>query len=746
MLVREVLTRRADGIGPHATLEAAARKMKARMNKVAPHGEETLLVAKLLGHLPRAVRLSVHAAIMFSILPVAMATDLVDLSDLTLEQLVKVRVYSANRRLTSIDMAPSVVTVVTDADIKRRGYKTLHDLLGDVPGFHNLTVAAWGLLSNRGLVEDINASYLFLVDGHSMVNITTIGLYEEYRLPLLAKVKRVEIVRGPGSTMWGSDASMAVINIITKDGHSVDDGQDAFGHIALAYDYEYSHRRNVVDLTYGKSFGENHDILLTANYSNSNAPWTDGHIAGPNGPYQPSFMWFRMNQWDYNPSHDVFLKYRDGDMHVEGGITRIGYMQPFYTPFDGTKAGSVTNARNWLDMRYAPQLNDRFRIETRLFGDAYSSTDRQWQTADKSLVLDYVQKVNTIGAESILHYEAQSVKALLGVFANHSTWEMNFAANDSGIDNSYAVFSEGTYSGIEKLNLTAGARWERNSGRTQTEHVLPRFAAIYHFDPQWFVKYAYNTGVVRFGANFSRQPELVVQPGLGSFWRVHQISPQKSNSHDVQLSYRSDTTSGAITIYRQQVTSIPAYVGTAGPVIGQIDGLPLYYGTMGFANFETYGVELEMKHAATDRLTLNGNAAYQHGRWDKRYPFGEAGSFDIVSNTHLSTYGLEPVAVPTYTWNLGVDYDVTPELLFNLQYRGNAHTHVKTQTNPSGFETWGATHYVDMNLMYTGGKWLEFSLYAKNLFDNSHPLPHINSGYIDQFFRRQVGASVMVKI
>lgn len=719
------------------------------MNKIATHREEKLIAAKLLGHAYRGLLFSAYSAILLSTLSVASATDLVaynsNSNDLTLEQLGEVQFYSASRRLTSIDLAPSIVTVVTDADIKRRGYKNLHELLGDVPGFHNLTVAAWGLLSNRGLVEDINVSYLFLVDGHSMVNITTIGLYEEYRFPLLAKVKRVEIVRGPGSTLWGSDASMAVINIITKDGNSIDDGQNASGKIELAYDYESRIKRNVVDLTYGKSFGEDHDFLLTANYSDSNAPWTDGHIAGPGGLYQPGFMWFRMNQWDYNPSYDVFLKYRDGDIKVEGGLTKIGYMQPYYTPFDGTKAGSIANARNWLDMRYAPQLNNEFKIETRLFGDAYSSTDTQWQTADNALILNYVQKVNTVGGESILDYDAQSVKALMGIFANHSTWDVNFATHDKGIDKNYAIFSEGSYSGIEKLNLTAGARLEKNDGRTQTKNVLPRFAAIYNFYPEWFLKYAYNTGVVRFGAHYSPKPEFVPQPGLGSFWRVHQTSPQKSKSHDLQLSYRSDTTSGAITLYQQQVTSIPAYVGTAGPVIGQINGLPLYYGTMGFANFESYGVELEMKHALTDRLALNGNAAYQHGRWDNRYPFGAAGGFDIVSNTHLSTYGLEPTSVPTYNWNLGVDYDVTSKLLFNLQYRGNARTHVKTQTAPSGFETWGAMHYVDINLNYIRDKSLEFSLYAKNLFDNSHPLPHINSGYIDQYLRRQIGFSATVK-
>jgi outer membrane receptor protein involved in Fe transport len=575
-----------------------------------------------------------------------------------------------------------------------------------------------------------------------MVNVTTIGQYEEYRFPLLAKVKRVEIVRGPGSTLWGSNASMAVINIITKDGNDVDDGTKDSGKAEFAYDYETRFKRNVVDLTYGKSLGEDHDFLLTANYSDSNAPWTDGHIAGPNGLSQPSNMWFRMNQWDYNPSYDIFLKYRNADIKVEGGSTQIGYMQPYYTPFDGTKAGSVTNARNWLDMQYAPQLSNEFKIETRLFGDVYSSTDKQWQTADNAPILNYVQEANTVGVESILNYDAKSVKALMGVMANYSTWDTAFATNDSGIDKNNAIFSEGTYSGIEKLSLTAGARWEKNDGRTQTENVLPRFAAIYNVYPEWFLKYAYNTGVVRFGARFTTQPEYVVG---NNFWRVNQATPQKSKSHDLQLSYRSNKTSGAITLYQQQVTSIPAYVGTNGPVIGQINGLPVYYGSTEFATFDTYGVELEMKHAVTDRLKLNGNAAYQHGRWDSRYPFGTAGNFDIVTNTQLSTYSLEPVAVPTYTWTLGVDYDVTPKLLFNLQYRGNAVTYVKTGTTPPVFETMGVMHYADINFIYTKDKSLEFSIYAKNLFDNSHPLPHINSGYIDQYFRRQIGFSATVK-
>ncbi len=203
-----------------------------------------------------------------------------DVPDMDIVELSQVLVYTASRRLTSVELAPSVVTVITADDIARRGYKTLYEALGDVPGFQELGVAAWGLLSNRGLVADNNVSYLFLVDGHSMANIVFRGYYEEYRFPLLAKVERIEVVRGPGATLWGSDASMGVINIVTKDGSSMDDGSSGAGKILADYDHEFRLKRDIVNLAYGKRFGHERDLYMAFNASNSNAPWTDGRIAG----------------------------------------------------------------------------------------------------------------------------------------------------------------------------------------------------------------------------------------------------------------------------------------------------------------------------------------------------------------------------------------------------------------------------------------------------------------------------------
>jgi len=680
--------------------------------------------------------------VFFFVFPAILQAQKTDPYQFTLEQLGKIEVYTASRTLTSVEKAPSVITVVTAEEINSRGYKTLHEALGDVPGFHNLTIAAWGGLSNRGLVQDNNASYLFLVDGHSMANIMVLGFYEEYRFPQLAKIKRIEIIRGPGSTLWGSEASMGIINIITKDGNNIDDGTKRAGTFKVDYDHEFAHKQDVVDFTYGKSLGDQSDVILQANYSNNDAPWTDGHIAGPDGLYQPPGMWFRMNQWDYEPSYDLFLKYRYKEFSVEGARTDIAYWQPYLTPFDGSKKGDYYDKRNWLDVRYAPQLNDMFKLDTRIFSDDYLKGEHQWNTADNTLVYEGTGRAEAIGGETVLYYNnTSSFNALMGLHLNLTKWR--HFPSQSGDEQTYATYAEGTFSGIESLNLTLGGRWERNEGGRSSEIFLPRFSAVYSLNPEWVAKYSYNTGYVRFGGVNQGGDQFFKFQG---YWTRTIGPPQKSNSHDLQLSYKTDNTSLAITGYKQYVSSIAAFVGDAGPLLGVKDGYNVYYGVVSIAAFETYGAELELEQKIVDRLRIYGNAAWQHGRWDKRYPFGESGNFDIVTDSRISTYDLEPTAVPTYTWNLGINYEILRNFKSNLHYRGNAVTHVLTRTVPREFETMGAEHYVDVTLNYSANHMLDFSVYVKNLLDNNDPLPHINSGYIDQYFRRQIGLKAEVKM
>ncbi len=114
-------------------------------------------------------------------------------------------------------IAPAIVTVVSREEILRRGYRTLAELLADQPGFF---VAAGG----RGSVpylRGLRDSVLFLYDGVPMTTDVTKSFAPLDREISLLSVERVEIVRGPGSVLWGPDAFAGVVNVVPMRGRQM---------------------------------------------------------------------------------------------------------------------------------------------------------------------------------------------------------------------------------------------------------------------------------------------------------------------------------------------------------------------------------------------------------------------------------------------------------------------------------------------------------------------------------------------
>jgi outer membrane receptor for ferrienterochelin and colicins len=117
-----------------------------------------------------------------------------------------------------IHLAPSVATVITASDIKAMGARTVSEALEFVPGLH--VSISWNRHNNiysiRGIHTDFNPQVLFLINGHSIDEQLTGALPPQFRLST-ANVSRIEIIRGPGSAVYGADALAGVINVITKD-------------------------------------------------------------------------------------------------------------------------------------------------------------------------------------------------------------------------------------------------------------------------------------------------------------------------------------------------------------------------------------------------------------------------------------------------------------------------------------------------------------------------------------------------
>jgi outer membrane receptor for ferrienterochelin and colicins len=121
-----------------------------------------------------------------------------------------------------IHLAPSVASVITARDIEASGARTLDEVLETVPGLHVSKSSARNssIYSIRGIHTDQNPQVLLLVNGLPFNDIITGSRPPLFRLPV-ENISRIEIIRGPGSAVFGADAFAGVINVITKDGSDI---------------------------------------------------------------------------------------------------------------------------------------------------------------------------------------------------------------------------------------------------------------------------------------------------------------------------------------------------------------------------------------------------------------------------------------------------------------------------------------------------------------------------------------------
>jgi iron complex outermembrane receptor protein len=139
------------------------------------------------------------------------------LKKLSVEQLSDVEVTSVSRATERLGGAAAAVTVVTNEDIRRSGATNVPQALRFVPGMHvaRQTANTWALAS-RGFSSVSSEKLLVLSDTRSIYTPLVSGVFWDSQNYLLQDVDRIEVIRGPGATLWGSNAVNGVINITTK--------------------------------------------------------------------------------------------------------------------------------------------------------------------------------------------------------------------------------------------------------------------------------------------------------------------------------------------------------------------------------------------------------------------------------------------------------------------------------------------------------------------------------------------------
>ena len=180
-----------------------------------------------------------------------------DLTGLTIEELMKVEITTPARKEQKLMDTPSAVFVILPEDIRRSGARSIPEALRMAPGLQvaRLDANKWAI-SSRGFNSRFSNKLLVLMDGRSVYTPLFSGVFWDVQDTLLDDIERIEVIRGPGATVWGANAVNGVINIITKPARQT---RGIYGAGGLGTDL-----KDFASARYGGPSGDEEDLYYRA--------------------------------------------------------------------------------------------------------------------------------------------------------------------------------------------------------------------------------------------------------------------------------------------------------------------------------------------------------------------------------------------------------------------------------------------------------------------------------------------------
>jgi iron complex outermembrane receptor protein len=200
-----------------------------------------------------------------------------DLTQASLEDLMNIQVTSVSKKEQKLGSAAAAIFVITQEDIRRSGATSIPDLLRMVPGVDIAQIDSnTDAISIRGFNDRLADKVLVLIDGRTVYTPTTSGVYWDQQDVPLEDIDRIEVIRGPGATIWGANAVNGVVNIITKS------SRDTEGLTVSAGGGSQNTARGLVQ--YGGKIGDDGTYRVFENYLNTgNLTQADGRSEAADG-------------------------------------------------------------------------------------------------------------------------------------------------------------------------------------------------------------------------------------------------------------------------------------------------------------------------------------------------------------------------------------------------------------------------------------------------------------------------------
>ncbi|HKC10638.1 MAG TPA: TonB-dependent receptor [Vicinamibacteria bacterium] len=197
-------------------------------------------------------------AFLASVAPL-LADNQPDLTSISLEELAQTRVTSLSKEEEPLFQTPAAVYVITAEDIRRSGATSIPEALRLAPGVDVARINSnqWAV-GIRGFTSRLSRSELALMDGRSLYTPLFAGTYWEVQDTILDDIERIEVVRGPGGTLWGANAVNGIVNIITKNSRDTQGG--------LVYGGGGNQERGFVGARYGGMVGDTGSYRVYGKY------------------------------------------------------------------------------------------------------------------------------------------------------------------------------------------------------------------------------------------------------------------------------------------------------------------------------------------------------------------------------------------------------------------------------------------------------------------------------------------------
>ena len=380
----------------------------------------------------------------FACLAAAQDQPPLDLSSANLEDLMNLQVTTVSKRQQKLARTAAAVFVITAEDIRRSGATNLPDVLRMAPGVdvQQIDANAWAI-SIRGFNQRYSNKVLVMIDGRTVYTPTFSGVYwDQIDMPL-DNIERIEVIRGPGSTIWGANAVNGVISILTKSAKATKGGLvQAGGGSEMA--------QGVVQ--YGGDIGASADFrVFGKGLSVGNSANADG-----SGAYD---RWSRLHtgfrsDWDMTPNDSLTV---EGDL-FRNHEKQTEFQQLFPAPFLQLFGQPIDAAGGDVLARWDHRSDSGAETSLQAYYDSYRRDDISGPEVARTFDLDFQD-----------HFTAGE--------RNEIVWGLDYRVSDSGLSPGYWIgFNppfrrDALYSGFledeiriaDSMWLTLGSKIEHNA-------------------------------------------------------------------------------------------------------------------------------------------------------------------------------------------------------------------------------------------------------------------------------------------